>query len=60
MVAEVLWRRKLEQVGIEGRHLRLDVVEEISLNQVAAIDSDWDLLEELINRHVLRSDALLD
>ncbi len=38
----------------------LAVVEEISLNQVAAIDSDWDLLEELINRHVLRSDALLD
>ncbi len=60
MVAQVLRRRELEQVRVEGWHLRLDVVEEVGLDEVAAVDADGDFFEKLMHCHILRSDTLLN
>lgn len=59
MVAKVLWGSKLEKVSVEGRHVRLNVIKEEGLNEMASVNSDWNLLEELANREVLRFDFLL-
>jgi hypothetical protein len=47
VIAEVLWGRQFEEVSIEGRHVGLNVIKEVSLHQVAAVHTDGDLLEEL-------------
>ena len=47
MIAEVLWGCQLEKVRIEGRHVGLDVIEEVSLHQVATVHTDGDLLKKL-------------
>ncbi len=60
VIAKVLRRGKLEEVGIEGGHVRLNMVEEECLDQVAAVDADGDLLEKLGNGQVLRANAVLD
>lgn len=60
VVAEVLVAGQLEHVVIEGRHVRLDVVEEEGLHEVAAVHTDGHFLKELGNRQVLRLDALLE
>lgn len=53
MVAEVFWGRQLEQIGIESRHLWLNMVEKVGLYKVAAVNSDRDFFEKLIHCHVL-------
>ena len=45
--AEVVAVGELENVGVEGGHLRLDVVEKVSLLHMVTVNSDGDLLEEL-------------
>ena len=60
VVAQVLRRRELKQVRVEGWHLRLDVVEKVGLHEVAAVDADRDLFEKLMHGHILRSDTLLN
>ncbi len=60
MIAKVLWCGQLEQVGIESRHLGLNVIEKVGLNQVRAVHADRHLLEKFCNRQVLRADALLN
>jgi len=59
MVAEVLVARKLEDVIVERRHVRLNVVKEKGLHEVTTVNTDRNFLEELGNRQVLRLDTLL-
>lgn len=42
---EVGWRGQLEDVGVEGGHFWLDVIEEIRLLHVRSLHFDWNLLE---------------
>jgi len=60
VIAKVLGRGQFEQVGIESRHLGLNVIEKVGLNQVRAVHADRNLLEKLCDRQVLRADALLN
>lgn len=59
MIAQVLRSSKLEQVGIESRHMWLNVIKQEGLDQVGTIDSNGDLLKELCNGQVHGLDALL-
>ena len=60
MVAKVLRGGQLEQVSIKCGHVWLNVIEKVSLHQVATVDTDGDLLKELGDSQTLRADALLD
>ena len=60
MVAKILRSRQLEEVSVESWHVRLNMIEKVSLHEVAAVNSDRDLLKELRDCQVLRSDALLN
>ena len=60
MVAQVAWGSQLEKVCVEGGHLGLDVVKQKGLDQVAPVNADRHLLEELTYGQVLGLDALLD
>lgn len=50
---------EFENVDVEGRHLRLDVVEQVCLLHVASLNANRDLLKELGNRQLFRIDFLL-
>ena len=60
MAAEVVLTDELENVCVEGRHRRLDVVKEVSLLDVAAVDLHKHLLEELTDAEAVLVDLLLD
>lgn len=59
MLTKVVRRAKFEQIGVERWHLRLDVVEQISLLHVTSVDLDWHLLEKLTNYEFVLYDILL-
>ena len=60
MRAEVITVRKLENVCVEGGHLRLDVIEKISLLHMVTMNSDRDLFEELRHGESRSLDGLLN
>lgn len=59
MVAKVVLRRQFKQVSVESGHIRLNVIEEVRLLHVTAVQFDWNLLEQLRNSKVLRVDLRL-
>lgn len=59
MVAEVFGCREFEQVGIECGHVRLNVIKEECLHEVATVDTDGNFFKKLCNGETLRLDALL-
>ena len=44
---QVRWLGQFEHISVEGRHLRPDVIKEISLLHVVPLDSDGDFLEDV-------------
>ena len=50
----------LEDVGVEGRHVWLDMIEEEGLEEVGAVDFDVALLEHVLNGEATVSDFVLD
>lgn len=50
MLTQVVWGRKFEQVGVKRWHFRLDIVKQVGLLHMAAVDLDWYLFEELCQR----------
>lgn len=60
MRAEVVAVCELENISVEGGHLRLDVIEKVGLLHVVAVNSDRDLLEELSHGETRCLDSLLD
>ena len=44
---QICWLGQFEHISVEGRHLRPDVIEEISLLHVVPLDSDGDLLKDV-------------
>lgn len=60
VIAEVLWGRKLEKIGVESGHLGLNVIEEVSLDHVRTVNANGNFLEKLCNGEVLRTNALLN
>jgi hypothetical protein len=47
VLTEVVRGRQLEEIGVKSWHFRLDVVKQVSLLHMAAVDLDWHLLEQL-------------
>lgn len=43
---QVRWLGQSEEVGVEGWHAWLDVIEKVGLLHVASLNLDWDLFEE--------------
>ena len=43
---------QLEHIGVEGGHLRPNIVEQIGLLHVVALDTHWDLVEHLLGIQV--------
>ena len=46
---EVCLRSQLKDISVEGRHLWLDVVEQIGLLHVRSLHLDWNLLKHLFH-----------
>lgn len=60
MLTQVVRRRQLEKVGVECGHRGLDVVEQVGLLHVAAINLHRDLFEELGQREFVLDDIGLE
>jgi len=60
IVAHVLGSGELEELGVEGRHVHLDVIEQERLAQVAPVNFDGDFFKELSDCEVESSDPILD
>ena len=60
MGAEVVGGGEFEEVGVEGGHCGLDVVEEVGLLHVGALDFYGDLFEHFFNFELILVDTFLD
>lgn len=58
--ARIVTASKFENVSVESRHLRLDVIKKIGLLHMITVNSDWDLLEEFLDSESSSLNSLLN
>lgn len=59
MLTKVVWGCKFKQVCVKRWHFRLDIVKQVGLLHVTAVDLDWHLFEELCEHKFVLDYVLL-